>query len=97
MLFIQSNFIYLHVFPAGPLTYLQNIKYRMAKTRYVTYAFVSLWKILLFFGMMVLLSYFRLDDLNSLFRDINPSFSNHTLIVNEVKQYPCIYVLTGKL
>ena len=74
---------------AGPLTYLQNIKYRMAKTRYVTYVFVSVWKVIVFFGMMVLISYFRLSDFQALFRDIKPSFSNHTLVINEVSAAHC--------
>ena len=73
------------LYSAGFVTFLQNIKYRMARTRYVTYMFVSVWKVAVFFGMMVLLSYFRLENLNSLFKDINPSFANHTLIVNEVR------------
>ncbi|KAF0297192.1 Chitin synthase chs-2 [Amphibalanus amphitrite] len=54
-------------FAVGFLTFFQNLKWRLNKTRYVTYFFVSVWKVAVFFGMMVLLSYFRLEDLQGKF------------------------------
>ncbi|XP_037075582.1 chitin synthase chs-2-like [Pollicipes pollicipes] len=67
----------------GFLTFLGNIKYRMSKTRYIIYLFVSLWKIALFFGMMVLLMSTRLDDPMNLFTEMKSGFANHTLVINE--------------
>ncbi|CAG0919230.1 unnamed protein product [Notodromas monacha] len=57
----------------------------MKKTRYFTYIFISLWKILFFFGSMLLLLYAGSDDSPIfLFKSFKDSFSTHALNVTEV-------------
>ncbi|XP_037075045.1 chitin synthase chs-2-like isoform X2 [Pollicipes pollicipes] len=70
------------------IQYLGTIKEKMKKTRYWTYLFVSLWKVMVFFACMVLFMYLRLDDVNDLFSKFTDSFDEHKLFVNETSSAP---------
>ena len=56
----------------------------MKTTRYFTYLFVSMWKVMVFFSCMVLFMYFRLENVGDLFSRFTDSFNQHKLFVNEV-------------
>ncbi|KAF0297190.1 Chitin synthase chs-2 [Amphibalanus amphitrite] len=70
------------------IQYLGTIKERMKTTRYFTYLFVSLWKIMVFFACMVLFMYFRLENVGDLFSRFTDSFDQHKLFVNETAGVP---------
>jgi hypothetical protein len=61
------------------------VKERLKKTRYFTYMFISVWKILFFFGSALLLLYAGTGDTPYLlFKNFKDSFSSHLLNVTEV-------------
>ncbi|XP_018021745.1 chitin synthase chs-2 [Hyalella azteca] len=66
--------------------YLGDVKKRLWRTRYFIFMFVSLLKILVFFGVMILTMGIRLDnDFATLF-DLSRAFSSHTINVTETRQ-----------
>nr|QCI31493.1 chitin synthase [Grandidierella japonica] len=72
--------------------YLGGIKQRLWRTRYFTYMFVSVIKVLTFFGIMILTMGVRLDrDFAALF-DLHTAFNSHPINVTETRQ-----VLPGDL
>jgi len=63
---------------------LGRVKDRMRKTRYFTYMFMSLWKILTFFCSMLFVLHMRGQSVHNFFSMFNTGFSEHKIIINEV-------------
>ncbi|CAL4108316.1 unnamed protein product, partial [Meganyctiphanes norvegica] len=67
------------------IKYLGGIKERLWKTRYFTYVFVSLWKCLVFFGVMAFSMSFRLEDFSNMF-ELGDAFGSHKINVTEIRE-----------
>lgn len=67
-----------------PIKYLGRIKERMWRSRYFIYIFISLWKCLVFFGLMILFMYTRLHDISVIF-NVNDALSAHIINVTELR------------
>ncbi|XP_050718353.1 chitin synthase chs-2-like isoform X1 [Eriocheir sinensis] len=67
------------------IKYFGRIKDRLWKTRYFCYMFVSLWKVLVFFTVMVLSMGTRLDNFTAVF-DLSTAFDTHAINVTEVRE-----------
>ncbi|KAK7069529.1 chitin synthase I, partial [Halocaridina rubra] len=67
------------------ISYLGKIKERMWKTRYFSYMFISLWKILVFFGFMVICMSERFGNWSTIF-DLKEAFNPHYIIYSEIQE-----------
>lgn len=68
------------------MKFLGSVKEEMVrKTRYSTYAIVSVWKILFFFGSTLLILFLKGESLSNFFSLIIPALQNHKITVSEVK------------
>ncbi|KAF2352209.1 Nucleotide-diphospho-sugar transferase, partial [Trinorchestia longiramus] len=66
--------------------YLGEVKKRLWRTRYFIFMFVSLLKILVFFGVMILTMGIRLQSDFATIFDLSKAFSSHTINVTETRQ-----------
>lgn len=64
---------------------LWRIKDRLKRTRYFTYIFVSIWKILCFFVFTLLAIGYRGDNIPKFFSSFSSGFSAHKIRITEVK------------
>ncbi|XP_042240833.1 chitin synthase chs-2-like isoform X2 [Homarus americanus] len=67
------------------IKYFGGIKERLWRTRYFCYVFVSLWKCLVFFTVMVISMSTRLQDFYAIF-ELGKAFSGHSINVTEVRE-----------
>ncbi|XP_047473988.1 chitin synthase chs-2-like isoform X2 [Penaeus chinensis] len=67
------------------IKYYGGIKERLLKTRYFCYMFVSVIKMLLFFGIMILSMSTRLREVSTLF-EIGKAFGVHVINVTEIRE-----------
>ncbi|XP_068231758.1 chitin synthase chs-2-like isoform X2 [Palaemon carinicauda] len=67
------------------MKYFGGIKERLWKTRYFCYIFVSLWKCLVFFGMMVICMGTRLQHFSTIF-ELGDAFNAHKINFTEVRE-----------
>lgn len=77
---------------AGFIKSMGRIKERLKRTRYFTYIFISVWKIVVFFTMMLVITFFIEKDLSvsKLFSLMPSAFSDRKITITEVRD---IYLL----
>ncbi|XP_067001405.2 chitin synthase chs-2 [Anabrus simplex] len=71
--------------PLGFAKSLGKIMERLKKTRYFTYLFISMWKMLCFFCSVLLILQLQEGSVSHLFSLIPKAFSEHKITVSEVK------------
>lgn len=68
------------------MKYLGAVKEELVKrTRYSTYAVVSVWKIMFFVGSTVLIIFLKGESVSNFFSLIRPALQAHKITVSEVK------------
>ncbi|KAK8746557.1 hypothetical protein OTU49_017078, partial [Cherax quadricarinatus] len=67
------------------IKYFGGIKERLWRTRYFSYVFISLWKCLVFFTIMIISMSTRLQDVSAIF-DVGKAFRVHSINVTEVRE-----------
>lgn len=70
--------------PLAPIKELGRIKDRLKKTRYFVYSFVSFWKMILFFGSMLLFLHLRGNPVGPLFSEFFNAWDKHPINVTRV-------------
>ena len=78
-----ENYVDKHS-PIAFVKYLGKIKEKMKATRYFTYIFVTVWKILVFFGSMLLIEYFVSGKIDNMFTLFTTGFKQHKINITEV-------------
>ncbi|XP_046961036.1 chitin synthase chs-2 isoform X1 [Vanessa cardui] len=71
--------------PIGIIKSLGRLKEELNHTRYYTYRFMSIWKILLFLMCILLAIWIEGDDPAMFFQLFNPGFGPHNIVVEEVQ------------
>ncbi|XP_050362350.1 chitin synthase chs-2 isoform X1 [Nymphalis io] len=71
--------------PIGIIKSLGRLKEELNHTRYYTYRFMSIWKILLFLMCILLAIWMEGDDPAMFFQLFNPGFGPHNIVVEEVQ------------
>lgn len=71
--------------PIGFIKTLGRVKERLKRTRYFTYMFISVWKIIVMFTMMLLVVLFKYGNVSHLFNLLPKALSEHQITVSEVK------------
>lgn len=77
-----KSFVYF----LGIIKSLARLKEELNHTRYYTYRFMSLWKILLFLMCILLGIWIEGDDPAMFFQLFNPGFGPHNIVVEEVNK-----------
>ena len=77
-----ENYVDKHS-PVGFVKYLGKIKERLQATRYFTYIFVSVWKVLVFLGSMVVIELFLVGNMDKIFALFTSGFKPHKLNVTD--------------
>lgn len=72
------------------------IKDRMRRTRYFIYMLMSVWKMLCFLCFMLLVMFFKGENVAHIFSLINTGFSQHKIQVLEVNNSSYDTILTLK-
>ena len=68
----------------APIKELGRIKDRLKKTRYFVYSFVSFWKMILFFGSMLLFLHLRGNPIGPLFSDFHKAWASHPINITRI-------------
>ncbi|XP_015436529.1 PREDICTED: uncharacterized protein LOC107191901 [Dufourea novaeangliae] len=71
--------------PIGFVRSLGRVKKELRVTRYFTYMFISIWKILAFFISTLLILHMKGETVGHLFSMLSSAFSNHMIAVSEVR------------
>lgn len=61
------------------------MKEKLKATRYFTYIFVSIWKVLVFLGSMLVIEYFTTGKMDNLFTLFAPGFGVHRMNLTELQ------------
>lgn len=69
---------------SGFVKHLGKIKEKLKYTRYFTYIFLSVWKVLVFFCSMLLVEYFTVGKIDNLFTMFQPGFGQHKINLTEI-------------
>ncbi|XP_034230764.1 chitin synthase chs-2 isoform X3 [Thrips palmi] len=69
----------------GIIKSMGRVKERMKRTRYFTYLFVSVWKMVVFFLMMLVITFFNQQSVANLFSLLPTSFGERKIVVTEVR------------
>lgn len=67
------------------MKYLTSVKENLKVTRYFTYIFLSVWKIIAFFAFMLAIEWALVGRVNHLFTLFATSFGEHNVTVSEIK------------
>ncbi|XP_053696809.1 chitin synthase chs-2 [Sabethes cyaneus] len=70
--------------PFGFIRSMGRVKEDLKQTRYFTYMFLSLWKIILFFCFVLVVLFIRGDEVANLFSLFGIGFGPHKIVVEEV-------------
>lgn len=70
--------------PVKPIKELGRLKDRLKKTRYFTYTFISIWKMILFFACMLLFLHFNGTNVINLFGQFATAFQAHPINITQV-------------
>ncbi|XP_062565710.1 chitin synthase chs-2 isoform X3 [Armigeres subalbatus] len=76
-----------YVSPQSPFGFVRamgRVKEDLKQTRYFTYMFLSLWKIILFFCIVLVIMFFNGDEVANLFSLFGVGFGPHKIVVEEV-------------
>jgi len=68
----------------GPIRALGKMRKNLAFTRYFTYIFISVWKMLVFFAMMLFSVNLLGGNISNMFSGFSTGFSRHRINVTEV-------------
>ena len=60
------------------------IKEKMKSTRYFTYIFVSVWKVMVFFTSMLLIELLTVGKMDNIFLFFQPGFGDHKVNLTEI-------------
>ncbi|CAG7817051.1 unnamed protein product [Allacma fusca] len=71
--------------PFAPIRALGKMRKNLVHTRYFTYIFISLWKMLIFFAAMILSVWIAGGNVANLFSQFSNSFAVHNINVTEVR------------
>lgn len=71
--------------PIGFVRSLGRVKKELRLTRYFTYMFISVWKILAFFISTALILYMKGDTVGHLFTMLSSAFGSHKIPVSEIR------------
>ncbi|XP_059350344.1 chitin synthase chs-2-like isoform X1 [Daphnia carinata] len=78
-----ENYVDKHS-PIGFVKYLGKIKEKMKATRYFTYIFVSVWKVMVFFCSMLLIELLTVGKMDNIFLFFMPGFGDHKVNLTEL-------------
>lgn len=78
-----ENFVCIHS-PIGIVRAMGRVKEQLRLTRYFTFIFMSIWKVLLFFCSLVVIMYIQGDEVTNLFNMFSDAFGPHKITVDEV-------------
>lgn len=70
----------------GFMKFAYHIKDRMRRTRYFIYMLMSIWKMLCFMCFMLVVMFFKGENVTQIFSLVNAGFSQHKIQVLEVNQ-----------
>lgn len=76
-----------YVSPQSPFGFIRamgRVKEDLKQTRYFTYMFLSLWKVMLFFCIVLVIMFFNGDEVANLFSLFGVGFGPHKIVVEEV-------------
>ncbi|XP_015517182.1 chitin synthase chs-2-like [Neodiprion lecontei] len=79
-----GNYVTIHS-PVDIINSLGRIEEELKYTRYFTYIFVSVWKIIAFFAFSILILHFKGNTISHIFTMAGSTFSNHNITVTEVQ------------
>lgn len=79
-----ENYVTKHTL-FGLLRPVWRIKDKLKRTRYFSYLFISIWKMICFFCCMVLFTFFKGKNIAHLFSMFSAGFSKHRVRVVEIK------------
>lgn len=68
----------------GFMKFAYHIKDRMRRTRYFIYMLMSVWKMLCFLFFMLVVMFFKGENVTQIFSLVNAGFSQHKIQVLEV-------------
>lgn len=68
----------------GFVKHLGKIKEKLKSTRYFTYIFLSVWKVLVFFCSMLVVEYLTYGKIDNIFTMFQPGFGHHKINLTEV-------------
>lgn len=68
----------------GFMKFAYHIKDRMRRTRYFIYMLMSIWKMLCFLCFMLVVMFFKGENVTQIFSLVNAAFSQHKIQVLEV-------------
>ncbi|KAK3909060.1 Chitin synthase chs-2 [Frankliniella fusca] len=71
--------------PIGFVKTLGRVKERLKRTRYFTYMFISVWKIMVMFTMMLIVVLFEYGNVAHIFQVLPKALSEHQITIYEVK------------
>jgi len=66
------------------MKFAYHIKDRMRRTRYFIYMIMSIWKMLCFMCFMLVVMFFKGENVTQIFSLVNAGFSQHKIQVLEV-------------
>lgn len=67
------------------IKHLADIKESLRRTRYFTYIFVSIWKIMLIFGTMLAVRYMIDGQIRPIFSNFGQAFNSHDISITKVR------------
>ncbi|ODM95932.1 Chitin synthase 6 [Orchesella cincta] len=71
--------------PFGPIRALGKMRKNLVITRYFTYIFVSIWKMITFFTFMVVSVWLVHGNVSNMFTKVNDAFAVHRINVTEIR------------
>lgn len=69
----------------GVIKSMGRIKERLKRTRYFTYMFVCVWKMVVFFTMMLLITFFKGESVANVFSLLPAAFNERRITITEVR------------
>lgn len=69
----------------GPIRALGKLRKNLVITRYFTYIFLSIWKMIVFFNFMILSVWLTHGNVSNLFSKASDSFATHRINVTEIR------------
>lgn len=67
------------------------MKERLKRTRYFTYIFVSIWKVVWFVAVLVVVQFLKGEDATNIFTRASKAFSPRQITINEVRMVASVF------
>nr|ADR73029.1 chitin synthase [Laodelphax striatellus] len=77
--YVSKHSVFIFIKP------LWRVKDRLKRTRYFTYLFISVWKIILFFSCTLAAVFYRGESISKFFTSMSTGFSEHKIRITEVR------------